>query len=161
MSEGNGARRGGCVYPKDGLGVLACATLKQVLREGEEDHAADCFQAAYLQGLRETRAAESAGTHTSAELLLKSMQRAMYRELRIARPTHLQGDEFIETIELQDFLEEYLPRLPDDQRRAVLAWAAGVSAVDQAAGEGVHKRTIYRALEAGLGQLRAFAKAAA
>lgn len=148
----------GHTYVKDGLGILACATLNSV-RPGDSDEE-DCHQAAYLEGLVEHRRAESADSHTSNEILLKAMQRAMYREIRHSRPAQEQGDDFVDLVELKDFLEVNLKRLPEDQQRAVLAWANGMTAVELAVGEGVSARQMQRTVKAGVDRLRQLAAAA-
>lgn len=63
-----------------------------------------------------------------------------------------------ETIAGVEFLDVYMPMLPEDQQRVLLRYAQGDSPTQIAVGEGVTRQTVHNRLNAGIRQLRFYAR---
>jgi hypothetical protein len=78
-----GQGRGQHIYLDDELGKLAGAVVAQI-RPGRSDRESreDCWQAAYVAGLRARASAQRSHAHISYHVLMLKMRDTVYRMLR-------------------------------------------------------------------------------
>jgi DNA-directed RNA polymerase specialized sigma24 family protein len=66
---------------------------------------------------------------------------------------------FVSAIEASDFLAVHLPRLSEERRTTVLAWASGRTCQEISVEAGVSESAVKKRLQRGLRQLRQLAGA--
>jgi len=126
----------------------------------------ECFQIAYLAGLKAMRTAEKTKSRISKRLLFLCMQKAVYRALK--KPSD--GDEYVShpvdkhddqaTCDANEYINRHMTGLSEIYIRTILAHYAGQPIAEIAKAERISRKGIYARIAYAMRRIRASITAA-